>query len=89
MKNKSVQNCRFVHHAKFHCIMSTLNRLFEIEFKRGETGKEPKKQGDLGRIKRLFSALNGKKAILMCCGEQFLIFRYKARAPTLVSRFAR
>ena len=35
MKNKSVQNCRFVHHAKFHCIMTTLNRLFKIELERG------------------------------------------------------
>ena len=35
MKNKSVQNCRFVHHAKFHCIMTTLNILFSIEFEKG------------------------------------------------------
>ena len=35
MKNKSVQNCRFNHRAKFHCIMTTLNRLFKIEFERG------------------------------------------------------
>ena len=41
MKNKSVQNCGFVHHAKFHCIMTTLNKLFKIEFERGGTGKEP------------------------------------------------
>ena len=41
MKNKSVQNCRFVHHTKFHCIMTTLKRLFKFEFGRGETGKEP------------------------------------------------
>ena len=42
MENKSVQNCRFVHHAKFHCIVTTLHRLFKIEFERGgETGKEP------------------------------------------------
>ena len=34
MKNKSVQNCRFVHHAKFHFIMTTLNKLFKIEFER-------------------------------------------------------
>ena len=41
MKNKSVQNCRFVHHAKFLCIMTTLKRLFKIEFERGGgTGKE-------------------------------------------------
>ena len=40
MKNKSVQNCRFVHHAKFHCIMTTLNKLFKIEFERwGELEK--------------------------------------------------
>ena len=42
MKNKSVQNCRFVHHSKFHCLVTTLNRLFKIEFERGETGKEPR-----------------------------------------------
>ena len=42
MKNKSVQNCQFVNHAKFHCITTMLNRLFSIEFERGETGKEPK-----------------------------------------------
>ena len=41
MRNKSVENCRFVHHAKFHCIMTTLNRLFSIEFERGGgTGKQ-------------------------------------------------
>ena len=34
MKNKSVQNCRFVHHAKFHYIMRTLNKFFKIEFER-------------------------------------------------------
>ena len=48
MKNKSVQNCRCLHHAKFHCIMTTLNRLFKIEVERGETGKEPKKS--VGKI---------------------------------------
>ena len=43
MKNKSVQNCRFVHHDKFHCIMTKLNKLFKIEFERwgGGAGKEP------------------------------------------------
>ena len=35
MKNKYVQNCRFVHHTKFHCIMTTLNSLFKIELERG------------------------------------------------------
>ena len=39
-KCKSVHSCRFVHHAKFHCIIITLNKLFKIEFERGETGKE-------------------------------------------------
>ena len=42
MNNKYVQNCRFVHHAKFQCIMTTLKRLFKIEFEKGGTGKEPK-----------------------------------------------
>ena len=44
MKNKSVQNCRFVHHAKFHCNLTTLNKLFKIEFERlggGELEKSP------------------------------------------------
>ena len=41
MKNKSVHSCRFVHHAKFHCIMTTLNKLFKIKFEGVETGKEP------------------------------------------------
>ena len=40
MKYNSVHSCRFVHQAKFHCIMTTLNRLFKSEFERGETGKE-------------------------------------------------
>ena len=39
MKNKSVHSCRFVHHAKFHCIMTTLKTLFEIKFERGELEK--------------------------------------------------
>ena len=41
MKNKSVHNCQFVHHANFHCIMTTLNKVFKNEFEGGETGKEP------------------------------------------------
>ena len=39
MKNKSVHSCRFDHHAKFHCIMTTLNKRFKIEFERGELEK--------------------------------------------------
>ena len=35
MENKFVHNCRFVHHAKFHCDMTMLNKLFKIEFERG------------------------------------------------------
>ena len=35
MKNKSVHSCRFVHHAKLHCLMTTLSNLFKIEFERG------------------------------------------------------
>ena len=44
MKNKSVHSCRFVHHAKFHCIMTTLKRLFKIEFEREALEKSPKLQ---------------------------------------------
>ena len=46
MKNKSVHSCRFVHHAKYHCLMTTLIKLFEIEFEKGGggTGKEPKNE---------------------------------------------
>ena len=41
MKNKSVHNCRFVQHAKFHCIMTTLNKLFKFEFEsEGENWKK-------------------------------------------------
>ena len=44
MKNKSVHSCRFVHHAKFHCIMTTLNKLFKIKFERagGNWKRAPK-----------------------------------------------
>ena len=42
MKNKSVHCCRFVHHAKFHCIMTSLNKLFKIELKGGGLEKSPK-----------------------------------------------
>ena len=40
LRLNAVQNCRFVHHAKFHCIVTTLNRLFKIEFERGGGGGE-------------------------------------------------
>ena len=51
MKNKSVHSCRFVHHAKFHCIMTTLNNLFKVEFEKGGgTGKEPAKPSKLMRV---------------------------------------
>ena len=46
MKNKSVHSCRFVHHAKFHCIMTTFNKLFKIEFERGNW-KTPKRSNIL------------------------------------------
>ena len=39
MKNKSVHSCWFIHHAKFHCMMTTLNKLFKFEFERGELEK--------------------------------------------------
>ena len=35
MKNKSVHSRRFVHHAKFHCIMTTLNKLSKLNLKGG------------------------------------------------------
>ena len=38
MKNKFVHNCQFVHHAKFYCNMTTLNKLFKVEFDRGGGG---------------------------------------------------
>ena len=44
MKNKSVQNCRFVHHAKNHCIVITLIRPFKIEFERGGGGGRTEKE---------------------------------------------
>ena len=42
MKNKSVHSCRFVHHAKFHCFMTTLNKFFKIKFERGGLEKSQK-----------------------------------------------
>ena len=45
MKNKSVHNCQFIHYANFHCIMTTLNKVFKNAFEKGGTGKEPTKVG--------------------------------------------
>ena len=60
MKNKSVHSCRFVHHAKFHCIMTTLNKLFKIKFEGGEeTGKEPQ-IGNFQTLKSLQKMIGGK-----------------------------
>ena len=42
MKNKSVHSCRFFHHAKFHCIITTLNKLFKVEFESGQLEKSQK-----------------------------------------------
>ena len=39
----SVPSCQFFPHAKIHCIMATLNKLFKIEFESAETEKEPRK----------------------------------------------
>ena len=49
MKNKSVQNCRFVHHAKFPCIMTSimLNRFFKIEFEKVGGGGELEKSRNM------------------------------------------
>ena len=60
--NKFVPNCQFVRHAKFPCQLTTLTKLFKIEFDRGagkeaETGKEPKYFQQL--IKRKF--INNRK----------------------------
>ena len=41
IRNKSVHSCQLVHHAKFHCMVTTLNKLFKIEFERVELGKNP------------------------------------------------
>ena len=40
MKNKSVHSRRFVHHAKFHCIMTTLNTLSKLNLKGVETSSK-------------------------------------------------
>ena len=48
MKNKFVHNCRFVHHAKFHCNMTMLYNLFKIDFERGG-GKLEKSPDIFGR----------------------------------------
>ena len=56
MKNKSVQNCQFIHHAKLHCIMTSLNRLFKTEFERGELEKSRRE----GYIREGWGVFNGK-----------------------------
>ena len=33
-EKKSAHSCRFVHHAKFYCILTTLINVFKIEFER-------------------------------------------------------
>ena len=35
----NIVHCRFAHHAKFHCNMTMLYKLFKIEFERGELEK--------------------------------------------------
>ena len=52
MKVQCVQSCRLVHHAKFHIIMTTLNKLFKMELERGETVKEPNLQVGEGKVKQ-------------------------------------
>ena len=57
MKNKAVQNCRFVHHSKFDCNVTMLYKLFKIDFERGELEKSPfsetRFQNDLKHLKVL------------------------------------
>ena len=57
MTNKSVHNCQFVHHANFHCIMTTVNKVFKNEFERGELEKS---RADNDYDKLFFSKLNLK-----------------------------
>ena len=37
-EKQSVHNCQFVHHANFHCIMTTLNKVFKNAFEGGGGG---------------------------------------------------
>ena len=67
MKNKSVQNCRFVHHAKFHCIMTTLNELFKIEFERW--GGERKRAAPSRNIPNLGRAKLQHTLLCYDCGN--------------------
>ena len=46
IKNKSVHSCRFVHHAKFHCFMTMLKKLFKIKL---EGGGELEKSQNLAK----------------------------------------
>ena len=61
MKKKIVHNCRFVHHAKFHCIMTMLYKLIKIDFDRGELEKS--------RVDK--SALNIKRRALVTKFRKF------------------
>ena len=63
MKNKSVDSYRFVHPAKIHCIGTRLNKLFKIEFERGELEKSP----------RLYNILANRKSKMI----DILIFSFR------------
>ena len=65
MKIKSVQNCRFVHHAKFHCIMTMLNRLFSIEFERGDWKRAQVSAKCVKSRPNLLPARNSEPAIII------------------------
>ena len=68
MKNKSVHSCRFVQHAKFHCIMTTLKKLFKIEFGRwgggGGGGNWKRAQFCYWQTVNCFHIADGLKSIL-------------------------
>ena len=72
MKYKSVHSCRFVHHVKLHCIMTTLNKLFETEFERGELEKGQNQFIPVLRIKyKLDSKLARSSQIALCNENEF------------------
>ena len=73
-EEQSVHSCRFVHHAKLHRIMTTLNRLFKIEIQRGGTGKKP--YLDSRSVCCVVSS-----RVDQCCSYQKSCFLYRILSP--------
>ena len=75
MKNKSVHNCQFVHHANFHCIMTTLNKVSKMNLKGGGLEKSRKINSSSVRKNHQYPAFQIRWFLVECLGKmQFCTF---------------